>query len=819
MKPLVKSTCVMILGGKLKTLHNKFLICTLVLGLTACGGESNEVAFKPEANELPAIPNDGPAGADNNDTPRQEDAQPADEGEAPQEGDTEQNNDTPAQGIVEQPAEQQPAEQQPAQGDTNPVVDVVSPEQPPVQEDPFEQISLERAARFAAGEAYYIDQCQVCHGEEGRGGPGAGPILDSVTNGSAISTTITTMPLLNPGECGQECAESVTWWVADVNNIDVSDTFAADEPEVEDRSNLLAANAAPNTKTENLSMLHKTSLNIMKRLPTASEIAEVESNGDAGLTTVFSTYVEGEAFMERIVEIYEPRFPSGLRNRQAYSDYVRQFGGDTDRHREIGDPVLSDYVNLSGLDSYSKEAVRLIEYVVRNNRPFTEILTADYTVMNYFGAWAYRREDSREWNPLPNPEFPAFPFDPNRYEAVTLPIPQAGIFTTAGFLDNYRTTETNRNRNRAYTVYLHYLDFDILGIPGSRISTDSGVAHEVPTMTDTTCTGCHTVMDPVASAFSRWQSETNVTYLEDANDWVFETIFPTGFNGVDRPDDARLSPLQWMANEIAQDRRFAVATVKYLIPAITGHRFQDGSVAGNGSDEAIFLDNENTLINELADDFIASGYDYKALAVAVGTSDFNADKPYLGGTASLVPVVRLNRKLETLLDTSWTDDTFGAFLTSDRIYGPVYQGKQPSGIITSVVDLMASEFACRAVARDLAKNNPVLLPNTDATAPPFDANGNVVPAVHAAIQMDIQNLYWVLWGLQVELSDERLIQDYQNYLLLYQNGRPQVGNSLSSDLRGECSAQGNAQDDSNYVIRSWIGIVNLMLSDFRFIYE
>ncbi len=669
------------------------------------------------------------------------------------------------------------------------------------------------------GENYYVSQCLECHGDTGDGLPVGISILDSVREGTAVASTITTMPLGNPGLCDEDCAESVVWWLAQVNNLDVTPPEAIAGDDFQGVGDLTRAEELRRS-AEYIRILHKTSLNLVNRVPTLSEVEEVENAGRAGLTSVFNRYVQDEAFLDRVYEIYAPRFPVSLDNRNGFGQYLDQFGGSIGRFEEIEDAPTSLYVDINGKAGYANEAVHLIQHVVRNNRSFTEILTADYTVLNYFGAWAYGLEDSRDdWTVLENPEFATFPFDPEEYLEVKLPIPQAGIFSTASFLDTYRTSETNVARNRAYTVFLDYLDFDILEIPGSRITVDS-IAHEIPTLTDSTCTGCHTVMDPVASAFAHWQAEDGVRYSADADSWNFDTILPVGFNNAERPDDATLSPLQWMADQVAGDRRFALSTVKFLIPAITGHKLQEGSVAGNGSAEAQVFANEAELINEFVDGFVASGYDFKALVVAIASSDFNADKTYLGGTVSLIPVERLDRKLQTLLDADWVNPANNnSKLSHGDYYGPIYQGNQPSGILTAVADLAAAEFSCRAVANDLAKANPVLLPNTVLTALPFDENGLPVEAVHDAIKADLQNLYWILWGQRLALTDEQLIEDYENFLLFYDNGRQDIAEgAVLINHEVPCRANGIASDP-NYIVRSWMGVVNLLISDFRFIYE
>ena len=667
--------------------------------------------------------------------------------------------------------------------------------------------------QLASGEELYKSQCRGCHGNTGDGVSNGSSILDSVISGTASAIIQTTMPIGNPSECGTDCATDIVYWLKNLHGL--FDTEKKDEPSQDNTENEDDSNTVDSVSS-NLKVLHKTVLNMVNRIPTNAEISEVKTNGKPGLRSVVEDLVNDSIFLNRIYEIYEPLFPyaTPINPRRANLLYSTQFdnSGSTKRYQEISDTDLSDYVDEEGIKSYGYEALQLIKYIVKNNLPFTEILTADYTVLNYFGAYAFGYEDQVNWKTLSNPDFPDFPYDTDDYRKITLDLPHAGVLSTAGFMQAYPTTETNVGRHRAYNVFLHFLGVDILDIPGTRITTD--VSHEFPTMTDPACTGCHILMDPVSSSFSNWQK--GMRYSNTAQNWDFENILPAGFNGESRPSNAERSPLQWLANEIAQDRRFASSTVKLLVPEMSGHQLITG--LSLTEENTTTYASEQNLINELTDSFIASGYDIKSLIVNIVSSDFNYDKTYLGGTSSLIPAARLSRKHLATIDTEWT--TNGTpLIVSGNHYGPAFNTRQPNGLTTSALDLVASKLSCTALAIDLSKATPILLPNITYSESIFNQDGTIDENEKNRIKETLKNLYWRLWGQAVELDDARVENDYNHYIEFVTLGQAEVENGgAGRNLDAACRPD-DINSDHYFLLRGWILILNMMLSDHEFIYE
>ena len=171
--------------------------------------------------------------------------------------------------------------------------------------------------------------------------------------------------------------------------------------------------------------------------------------------------------------------------------------------------------------------LELIAHVVMNDRPYTDILAADYVMANPWAAKAYgantRFSDSgdvHEFKPSKIAEYyrrdeglkaehdphlmATRILDPGSLRTV---YPHAGILNTKVFLQRYPTTATNRNRARSRWTYYHFLGLDIEK-SASRTTDPVALADtNNPTMHNPACTVCHVIMDPVAGAYQNYGDE------------------------------------------------------------------------------------------------------------------------------------------------------------------------------------------------------------------------------------------------------------------------------------------------------------------------
>ena len=146
--------------------------------------------------------------------------------------------------------------------------------------------------------------------------------------------------------------------------------------------------------------LRKATLALDGRLPTAAEEAAVNSAGsnDAAITAAVSTQLDGvmneAGFYVRLKEIYNDMLLTNYyaTNNHALSEldlsnFANRAYFDTNNLTGAG-YSSADAGTLRAWANYglARAPVELVAYVVANNRPFTEIVTADYVMVNSYSA-------------------------------------------------------------------------------------------------------------------------------------------------------------------------------------------------------------------------------------------------------------------------------------------------------------------------------------------------------------------------------------------------------------------------------------------------
>ena len=267
------------------------------------------------------------------------------------------------------------------------------------------------------------------------------------------------------------------------------------------------------------------------RVPTDAEYAAIEGAGEdeeAGeeaLRTTIRGLMTGSGFHEFLIRASNDRL---FTNR----DY-RILDNDGDGFVAFPRKIYSLNQSEGSIEAanryvaqaqygFRRAPLELIAHVVESDLPYTEILTADYIMANPMAAEAYgaatafeNPEDAHEFNPsridtyfrpcegieVERREFGYFVVDPG---PCSTEFPHAGLLNTKVFLQRYPTTATNRNRARSRWAYYHFLGLDIEQ-SASRTTDPVALADtNNPTMNNSACTVCHTVLDPVAGAFQNY---------------------------------------------------------------------------------------------------------------------------------------------------------------------------------------------------------------------------------------------------------------------------------------------------------------------------
>jgi hypothetical protein len=250
--------------------------------------------------------------------------------------------------------------------------------------------------------------------------------------------------------------------------------------------------------------------------------------------------------------------------------------------------------------SIYEEPLKLIEHVIVNDRPYSEIVTADYTLANKVVAsvWGLPYDDA-------GPEWQVTTYEDTR--------PDAGILSSSAIYFRHRSAGFNYHRGRANLIssalLCHdYLEADIMVDTTIDLSDPEIVADAV--RANPACAACHQTLDPLGSFLFGYRNQVGVQTITsypvpmyipaNADNWENATERPPGFFG--QPGDA----LDDLGRFVAGDPRFARCAAQRFASYFTQ------------TDKAEL---SYDWIARLTDEFVASGLDAKALVKAIVLSD------------------------------------------------------------------------------------------------------------------------------------------------------------------------------------------------------
>lgn len=601
--------------------------------------------------------------------------------------------------------------------------------------------------------------------------------------------------------------------------------------------------------------LRKAKLQLVGALPTPEEIALVEAEGESALAPLLEEYMTRDAFFDVLKRWY---------NDLLLTDKYRGGNRATDLLDEETYPGRYYYNNLPedteegrlarrhGNNSVAREPLELVAHVVRNDRPFSEILTADYILVNPFSAPIYGVDVGFD-----------DPLDPTEWREARLPgFPHAGLLTSPMFLNRYPTTATNRNRHRARTVFSLFLATDILA-KAERPVDPTQIRDHNPTMNNSQCTVCHAAIDPIAGAFQNFDALGRYRLTGERRDppegWHAD-MRPPGFGEAAIPPDGWSAGLAWLAEQVVADERFALSAVYAVYTGLVGRpplinptdrsdpRFEN---------RLAFYNLEQAFLRRVTDVFVHEGYALKSIVPEIVASPFYRAVSSTGldedtavtleplGTARLLTPEELDARLRATLGQPWKrrgpDNNlllhgneylfFYGGIDSDDVTRRI---TEPNGVMANVALRMASEMGCMVTPRDFHRptGDRILFPYVEPTYAPEDENGFPVPRVEEEIRRNIRYLHQRLLGETLRPGDAEEEATWQLFLDVWREGSTAVKNGdASRDLEGHCRPnfvfetgeglpnQQHLNTDRNYVIRSWAAVVTYLLADWRFLYH
>ena len=596
---------------------------------------------------------------------------------------------------------------------------------------------------------------------------------------------------------------------------------------------------------DNATTLQKASVLFAGRNPTATEAAAVAGGGEAVLRQQIRAYMDNgpvfDAFLNEAGQV------------QFLTNGVVVFGND--RGLDPADfPLAADVINNNNPPAgvrarfettIRNEPINMMKYIVKNDRPWTEIVAGKYTVVNGVTAPLLGATVSGTF---------VNPADDNEFLPATIPNArlggmreQAGVMTSHAMLDRFPTTDTNRNRHRVSEMMKRFAGVYI-PLLASRPLEDG--QFRVTVMDNPGCAVCHDIMDPMAAAFQNWAPDNrfrpmgagatahalpnvymSTNYMNDAkgnefyrmgDNWFRDSKAP-GYgstpmpNGYNNPKAA-----EWFGDQLAADPRFAMGSVGFFYKALFHRDVLQPDTDSTGPDaagRAAAYNAQQEEFKELAARFAANGYKVKDLLVdlmlskqarAIGISGTvsaqRATSLAAVGPGNLLSAGRLNRKFIGLMGSAhagFNNPYAGASLQYSEFDG-ITRTSMAQNFTSSQVaalDGAAVQNACRWLQADLAKPvaDRLLLPMvTLADTPTTQAGTDKILA-------NIVFMFDKLWNQRVTTTDAEVQRMYKLLVDTY--------NDRATASPRPVNCQFNAANDANYMGRTWATGLIYMIGD------
>ena len=606
------------------------------------------------------------------------------------------------------------------------------------------------------------------------------------------------------------------------------------------------------TMIGNESLLRRLTLSLTGRLPTPKERQAIKEKELAGLDATLDQLMTEDAFYGRLKEGFNDIFLTDgydgngeLILSYNHFDKTRHWYQKHDfshiENKRERQEALWDMVRV-----YRKairgEPLELIAHVVRKDRPFTEIMTADYMMVSPYSARGYGIFEQVK-DRFENPEDP-FEYVPTKLPALkarngkvqeskTGFYPHAGLFSMFHYLRRYPTTETNRNRLRARMYYQHFLGINIMEL-ADQVADAAAIdtKYETPWMEAADCVVCHRTIDPVAGLFQDFYNEEG-HYGQRKDGW-FEDMFVPGLEGENLPKEEKWRSLQWLASRTAKDPRFAVAMTEHVWYLLSG---RIALRPPQDIEDPLFTPRRRAYsmqrreIAEVAKRFAQANFNLKLVFKELAKSPFyradglkavvehphrKAELHDLGVTRLLAPE-QLERKIEVLFGTRW-----GKVEKEMKIlYGGINSQSvterlpEPSGAMGAIQRIMANEVSCLHVTPDFAREPPQrrLFPHIEK---------NVVPGSNPANDLKIRKTIVHLRGHLLDRHEPIEHPEVERTFKLFADVVAEAQKRKGIDKRDTyfCGRIDSKRiEDPHYTLRGWRTVVTYLLRQPEFLYE
>ena len=631
------------------------------------------------------------------------------------------------------------------------------------------------------------------------------------------------------------------------------------------------------TMLDNPTLLRKAAINLAGRVPTQEEVDSVTGN-DGALSEALTGLTREEKFYDRLREIWNDALLT--EGAGGIFDLGDQYPG---RERFTNDmhPRYTTQNREGAERAIREEPTRFIEYVVRNDLPFGEILSGQYVVVNPHLAVAYGISDAQPsidqyWNWTKQTGVK------QRRMNIDVTVPSAGVLSTPAFLPRWETTATNRGRKRAWKTMQVFMATDVLKFAERPVDSSQLTSVQNPTRNSEACRSCHAAgLDEIAGAFRGYAETGSRPSFNPKDDW-HDDLFAPGFSGQQMPASEYPRALQWTTKQIAEDPRFGIAVTRRMFQGITGMQPLDYPKDKQATDFAVQVKAftaQSDFFHDTGSDFMANGQDLRRVVVAIvkspwfrakaATAPAGAMQENLGHGLLLGPEM-LSRKYEAVLGVHAGDLRNDPWLSRDNYHRhwlkeewrmlmggidsrTVTQRAQAiSPTMLSGATFIGNQMACRMASFDFTRpaaqrtlfplvevNTVPLTPRVQEGLPLIE-----VPENLAAIRENIVYLHWRFLGEKLPANDpeiDRLVSLYvdawkileEEHLAkaaMNQNGwdfstygcQGRWDYTAINDRRDgfpELPAAKRIERDRTFTIRSWQAVLAYLMTDYRFLHE
>lgn len=640
--------------------------------------------------------------------------------------------------------------------------------------------------------------------------------------------------------------------------------------------------------------------------PEAARAAVVDT---ATLDTQLDSVLDSQAFYDRLRELYNDILLTeennvGARavaqlngnhfsnNRKFFFRPGSQLNGNqvcddvNDQECCINDPNIDPAFCAAGrqnaVESLSREGLALIEHVVKNDRPFTEILTAEYTMVNPYSAAVYGLwpNDDPRLAGTPDPmrtyvEAQIVDTDLNLLAEGNNPvdaIEHAGILSTPTMLGRYPTTSTNLNRHRARALYEKFLGLDVMEFLNLVIDQEEELPDNLFTEART-CAACHAALDGVSGLYGSYRQSTR--YLPNAWFPNNDDMRPPSFKGeiYQGSDGTRL---RWLGQKVAEDERFALSTAKQMHFLLLGREAMKRPTdpgADNYVAQVAAYNAQMTYFKDLAARFANEhNFDLKALIKDIVKGPYftakapppNASETQLAalhaagvGQGVLLTPEQLDRKLMDTVGFRWyqngNSESNNQLLNANRfrmLLGGIdsdvvtQRFRDPFPLMAGITRRMSNEMACVIVPQEFAVRDAQtrrFFKEVSLETVPEDEGGTAIAENVTAIRTVLKRMHKTILDEDVDDGDAELEATYALFLQAWRAGTAAMtAGDVNDEVPTRCRAtrdffdrdvvfdaegtdgpvgRSQVRHDPQFVARAFMATTAYLLGDYKYLFE